>query len=121
MNIIDNVAIVDERMDVLITDIESITRCLYKLEKILNQQQMIESAKEELDKLKDDVPIIRDYRYDYRRIYEYLASKTNKETRKTEIIEQQTVLDAQGFSIDIINECNLYKTTDPTYLEYKKR
>ncbi len=120
MNIIDNVAIVDERMDDLITDIESITRRLYKLEKILNQQQMIESAKEELDKLKDDVPIIRDYRYDYRRIYEYLASKSNKEIRKTEIIEQQTVLDAQGFSIDIINACNLYRTTDPTYLEYKK-
>ena len=40
--------------------------------------------------------------------------------RKEEIVEQQTALDNQGFSIRNINACKEYTSTDSTYLEYKK-
>lgn len=71
-------------------------------------------------KLADVVPIVRKCGSDYKKLYEYVTSKAEKEKRKEEIVEQQTALDNQGFSIRNINACKEYTSTDSTYLEYKK-
>ena len=49
-----------------------------------------------------------------------LTNLLYEEKRKEEIVEQQTALDNQGFSIRNINACKEYTSTDSTYLEYKK-
>ena len=71
-------------------------------------------------KLADVVPIVGKCGSDYKKLYEYVTSKAEKEKRKEEIVEQQTALDNQGFSIRNINACKEYTSTDSTYLEYKK-
>lgn len=120
ISIIDNAVVVDDSMDALITDIQNITRRIIELEKILDRQKLIDKAKTELSALEATVPMVSTCGSDYRRLYEYVVSKAEKEKRKSEIVEQQTTLDGQGFSIRNITACKEYKTTDVTYLEYKK-
>lgn len=120
IDIIDSAVIVDDNMDALINEIQEISKSITDLEKILDCQRMIDKAKYELLELVDVVPMVNKYRADYKKLSEYVFSKTEKEKRKEEIIEQQTVLDNQGFSIGNINACKEYTSTDPTYLEYKR-
>ena len=120
INIIDSAVIVDDSMDTLISEIQMITRRIMELENILDREKLIAKAISELFVLEASVPMITKCGKDYNRLYVYITSKTEKEKRKSEIIEQQTALDRQGFSIRNITACKDYKTTDPTYLEYKK-
>lgn len=120
IDIIDSVVVVDDSMDALISEIQQITRRIIELEKILDRERLIAKAKAELSALEDTVPMIELCGSDYKRLYQYLSSKAEKEKRKAEIVEQQTALDAQGFSIRNITACKEYKTTDSTYLEYKR-
>ncbi|MBR2256474.1 MAG: AAA family ATPase [Blautia sp.] len=120
IDIIDNAVVVDDSMDVLISKIQKVARRIMDLEKMLDREKLIAKAKAELMMLKDKVPMIKKCGTDYKRLYAYLSSKVEKEKRKDEIIEQQTALDQQGFSIRNITACKEYKTTDPTYLEYMK-
>lgn len=120
LDIIDSAVIVDDSMDALISEIQLITRRIIELENILDKERLIAKAKAELSILADTVPMIAKWGTNYNRLYTYLSSKSEKEKRKAEIIEQQTALDQQGFSIKNITACKDYKTTDSTYLEYKK-
>ena len=120
IDIIDNAVVVDDKMDALITEIQELSRRIMELEKILDRQKLIDRAKKELLKLADVVPIVGKCGSDYKKLYEYVTSKAEKEKRKEEIVEQQTALDNQGFSIRNINACKEYTSTDSTYLEYKK-
>ena len=120
IDIIDNAVVIDDKMDALITEIQELSRRIMELEKILDRQKLIDRAKKELLKLADVVPIVRKCGSDYKKLYEYVTSKAEKEKRKEEIVEQQTALDNQGFSIRNINACKEYTSTDSTYLEYKK-
>lgn len=120
IDIIDNAVVVDDKVDALITEIQELSRRIMELEKILDRQKLIDRAKEELLKLADVVPIVGKCGSDYKKLYEYVTSKGEKEKRKEEIVEQQTALDNQGFSIRNINVCKEFTSTDSTYLEYKK-
>ena len=120
IDIIDNTVDANEKMNILISNIEKMTKLIMELEKILDREKLIERAKEELEIIADSVPIVIKSGTDYEKIFRYLISKGEKEKRKTEIIEQQTELDNQGFSLKSINTCKEYKTTDSTYLEFKK-
>lgn len=120
IDIIDSAVAVDDNMNSLITEIQDITKRIIELEKILDRQKLIDKAMSELGTLEDIVPMIEKCGTDYKSLYEYVASKSEMEKRKAEIIEQQTALDSQGFSISNITACQEYKTTDSTYLEYKK-
>lgn len=120
IDIIDNAVVVDAGMDALISDIEKMTKIIMELEKILDREKLIEKAKNELEEIRDTVPMVGKCGTDYGKLYQYLISKDEKEKRKAEIVEQQAALDAQGFSLKNINACKEYKTTDSTYLEYKR-
>lgn len=120
LDIIDNAVIVDDKMDALIDEIQQLSKEIIELEKIINRQHLIEKAKKELNELSNIIPIKEKYNSDYKKLYTYIISKEGKEKRKEEIIEQQSVLDKQGFSINNINACKEYKSTDATYLEYRK-
>ncbi len=120
IDIIDSAVVVDEGMDALISNIETMSKRIMEVEKILDQEKLIDKAKSELEKLKATVPMIAECGHDYNRLRDYLLSKSEKEKRKAEIVEQQFALDAQGFSLKNINACREYKTTNSTYLEYKK-
>lgn len=120
IDIIDNAVVVNDSMDSLISRIQQATSTIRSLEKILDREKLITRAKEELLILEDTVPMVKACAEDYKRLYQYLSSKTEKEKRKTEIVEQQGTLDTQGFSIRNITACKDYQMTDPTYLEFKK-
>lgn len=120
INIIDNAVVVDGKMDALIGEIQELAKRIIELEKILDRQKLIDKAKKELLELVNVVPVVEECGTDYRRLHDYVTSKSEKEKRKEEIIEQQTALDNQGFSIRNINACKEYTSTDSTYLEYKK-
>ena len=120
LDIIDNAAIVDDSMEALITNIQKATKRIMDIEQILDRQRMIDRALIELEEIKETVPMVSSCGSNYRKLYDYFTSKAGKEKRKAEIIEQQAALDSQGFSISNINACRTYKTTDSTYLEYKR-
>ncbi len=120
IDIIDNAVVVDEGMDALISGIEKMTKIIAELEKIIDREKLIEKAKGELAEIEDTVPMVGKCGTDYAKLYQYFISKNEKEKRKTEIVEQQAALDAQGFSLKNINACKEYKTTDSTYLEYRR-
>lgn len=112
--------VIDDKMDALIREIQELSTHIIKLEKILDRQQLIDKAKKELLELETVVPMVEKCGSDYNKLYDYVASRAEKEKRKEEIIEQQTALDNQGFSVKNINACREYTSTDSTYLEYKK-
>ena len=120
IDIIDSAVVVDEGMDALISSIEKISKLIMEVEKILDHERLIDKAKKELAEIADTVPMVEKCGSDYKRLFDYLSSKSDKEKRKAEIVEQQSALDAQGFSLKNINACREYKTTDSTYLEYKR-
>lgn len=120
LNIIDSAVVIDDKMDALISEIQELCTHIIKLEKILDRQQLIDKAKKELLELETVVPMVEKCGSDYNKLYDYVASRAEKEKRKEEIIEQQTALDNQGFSVKNINACREYTSTDSTYLEYKK-
>ena len=120
LNIIDSAVVIDDKMDALIREIQELSTHIIKLEKILDRQQLIDKAKKELLELETVVPMVEKCGSDYNKLYDYVASRAEKEKRKEEIIEQQTALDNQGFSVKNINACREYTSTDSTYLEYKK-
>lgn len=120
LNIIDSAVVIDDKMDALISEIQELSTHIIKLEKILDRQQLIDKAKKELLELEIVVPMVEKCGSDYNRLYDYVTSRAEKEKRKEEIIEQQTALDNQGFSVKNINACREYTSTDSTYLEYKK-
>lgn len=120
VTIIDNAVVVDDKMDALIGEIQELGKRIIELEKILDRQKLIDKAKKELLELTDTVPMVEKCGVDYKKLHDYVTSKNEKEKRKEEIIEQQTTLDNQGFSIRNINACKEYTSTDSTYLEYKK-
>lgn len=120
LNIIDSAVVIDDKMDALISEIQELSTHIIKLEKILDRQQLIDKAKKELLELETVVPMVEKCGSDYNKLYDYVASRAEKEKRKEEIIEQQTALDNQGFSVKNINACREYTSTDSTYLEYKK-
>lgn len=120
VTIIDSAVVVDDKMDALIGEIQELSKRIIELEKILDRQKLIDKAKKELLGLTDTVPMIEKCGADYKKLHDYVTSKNEKEKRKEEIIEQQTALDNQGFSIRNINACKEYTSTDSTYLEYKK-
>lgn len=120
IDIIDSAVVVNDQMEALIADIQTITKCIIDLENVLERQWIIDTARKELSTLKDTVPVISEYGTDFKRLYEYVASKSEKEKRKAELVEQQTTLDSQGFSVRNIDACKSYKTTDTTYLEYQR-
>lgn len=120
IDIIDNAVVVDDNMDALISEIQSTTQRIMELERVLDREGLIEKAKKDLSLLEDSVPMIRKCGTDYKQLSRYVFSKGEKEKRKNEIIEQQGTLNTQGFSIKNITACKDYKTTDATYLEYKK-
>lgn len=120
LDIIDSVVVVDDQMEALIADIHAISKNIADLENVLERQRIIDTAKGELKDLEDVVPVIAEYGADYKRLYEYVSSKAEKEKRKADLVEQQTTLDGQGFSVRNINACKSYKTVDATYLEYKR-
>ena len=119
VNIIDSAVVIDDKMDALISELQKLGMNIIELEKILDRQQLIDKAKKELLELKIVVPMVEKCGSDYNRLYDYVVSRTEKEKRKKEIIEQQTALDNQGFSVRNINACREYTSTDSTYLEYK--
>ena len=119
VNIIDSAVVIDDKMDALISELQKLGMHIIELEKILDRQQLIDKAKKELLELKIVVPMVEKCGSDYNRLYDYVVSRTEKEKRKKEIIEQQTALDNQGFSVRNINACREYTSTDSTYLEYK--
>ena len=119
VNIIDSAVVIDDKMDALISELQKLSMHIIELEKILDRQQLIDKAKKELLELKMVVPMVEKCGSDYNRLYDYVVSRTEKEKRKKEIIEQQTALDNQGFSVRNINACREYTSTDSTYLEYK--
>lgn len=119
IDIIDSAVVVDEGMDTLISSIENISRSIIDVEKILDHDKLIDKAKSELEELEDTIPMVAKCGSDYKLLFDYLSSKSEKEKRKSEIVEQQYTLDAQGFSLKNINACREYKTTNPTYLQYK--
>lgn len=118
LDIIDSAVVVDEGMDSMISEIENMTKEIMELEKILDQEKLIEKAKDELSKISDKVPAINLFGSNYKGLYNYIESKDEKDKRKEEILEQQETLDSQGFSLNSINECKEYKSTNPTYLEF---
>ena len=120
IDIIDSAVVVDEGMDALITSIEKISKLILEVEKILDHERLIDKAKTELAEILDMVPMVETCGSDYKRLFDYLSSKSDKEKRKAEIVEQQCTLDAQGFSLRNINACREYKTTDSTYMEYQR-
>lgn len=120
ITIIDSAVVVDDKMDALISEIQELGKRIIELEKILDRQKLIDKAIKELLGLADVVPMVEKCGTDYIKLYDYVVSKAEKEKRKEEIIEQQTSLDNQGFSIRNINACKEYTSTDSTYLEYKK-
>lgn len=120
IDIIDSAVVVDEKMENLIGEIQELGKRIIKLEKIIDRQKLINKAKRELLELESVVPMVKKCKSDYKKLYEYVISKSEKEKRKDEIIEQQTALDNQGFSLHNINACQEYTSTDSTYLEYKK-
>ena len=119
VNIIDSAVVIDDKMDALISELQKLGMHIIELEKILDRQQLIDKAKKELLELKIVVSMVEKCGSDYNRLYDYVVSRTEKEKRKKEIIEQQTALDNQGFSVRNINACREYTSTDSTYLEYK--
>ena len=120
INIIDNAVVIDSNMDDLISEIETVSKEITELKAIIDREKVITKAKSELEEIADIVPVVEDCGSDYKKLYEYITSKEEKEKRKSEIIEQQSSLDKQGFSIKNINACREYKTSDPTYLEYEE-
>lgn len=120
LTIIDSAIVIDDKMDALISELQKLSKHIIELEKILDRQQLIDKAKKELLELETVVPMVEKCGSDYNRLYDYVISRTEKEKRKEEIIEQQTALDNQGFSVKNINACREYTSTDSTYLEYKK-
>lgn len=120
INIIDNAVVVDDKMDMLIREMQDLDKKIIELEKIIDRQNLIDKAKKELLELTNVVPMVKMCGSNYKRLYEYVISGIEKEKRKEEIIEQQTALDNQGFSIRNISACQEYTSTDPTYLEYKR-
>lgn len=120
IDIIDSAVVVDDSMEALITEIQTVSKRIMELDKILDREKMIQKALAELEQINADVPMIGVCGSDYKRLYNYFASKTEKEKRKAEIVEQQAALDSQGFSLKNITACKEYKSTDPTYLEYKR-
>ena len=120
LDIIDSSVVVDEKMDSMISEIEAKAKLIMNLEKILDRERLIEKAQKELDSLSSTIPVVKQYGMDYKGFNDYLSLKGEKEKRKSEIVEQQSILDSQGFSLKNINACRDYKTTDPTYLEFKK-
>lgn len=120
IDIIDSAVVVDDSMDALITEIQEISKRIMELEKTLDREKMIQKALEELEQISKDVPMIGKCGSDYKCLYNYFISKAEKEKRKAEIVEQQTTLDTQGFSLKNITACKEYKSTDATYLEYKR-
>ena len=120
IDIIDSAVVVDEGMDTLISNIEKISKHIMEIEKILDRERLIDKAKKELSEIADTVPMVKTCGSDYKRLFVYLSSKSEKEKRKAEIVEQQSALDAQGFSLKNINACREYKTNDSTYLEFKR-
>lgn len=119
IDIIDSAVIVDDGMEALITEIQSASKRIIELEIKLDREKLIQKALAELEQISGDVPMIGKSGSDYKSLYNYLASKVEKEKRKAEIIEQQAALDSQGFSLKNITACKEYKSTDSTYLEYK--
>ncbi len=120
IEIIDNLVVVDDSMDFLITEIQDITKQIIQIERILERQKLIDKAIKELEDLKDVIPMVSICRKNYKRLYDYVTSKVEKEKRRSEIVEQQSALDAQGFSLRNITACKEYKFTDSSYLEYKR-
>ena len=120
IDIIDSAVVVDDKMEVLISEIQELGKHIIEVEKILERQKLIDKAKKELLELLDVVPMIEKSGLNYKKLLDYVSSKAENEKRKEEIIEQQTTLDNQGFSIRNINACKEYTSTDSTYLEYKK-
>lgn len=92
----------------LIREIQELSTHIIKLEKILDRQQLIDKAKKELLELETVVPMVEKCGSDYNKLYDYVASRAEKEKRKEEIIEQQTALDNQGFSVKNINACRCF-------------
>lgn len=99
INIIDNAVVVDDKMDMLIREMQDLDKKIIELEKIIDRQNLIDKAKKELLELTNVVPMVKMCGSNYKRLYEYVISGIEKEKRKEEIIEQQTALDNQGFSI----------------------
>ena len=120
IDIIDSAVVVGEKIENLIGEIQELGKRIIELEKIIDRQKLIDKAKRELLELESVVPMVKKCKSDYKKLYEYVISKSEKEKRKDEIIEQQTALDNQGFSLHNINACQEYTSTDSTYLEYKK-
>jgi len=120
LEIIDSEVVVDDGMNELITDIQDITKRLIDIEKILDREKLIKKAKNDLSSISMSVPVVEESNTNYSRIRDYILSKEDKEKRKNEIIEQQSALDRQGFTIKNIQACKEYKNTDPTYREYIK-
>lgn len=117
--IIDSSVIVDDSMDKLISEMQEITKAIIELEAILERESIIEKAKEELVQLGDSIPLISSGA-SYAEILNLILSKGEKEKRKQEIIEQQTALDSQGFSVNNITACREFKNRDASYLRYAK-
>ncbi len=115
---IDEVAVVDDKMAHLIAEIREISEQIKKIETQISREKMIARAHVELEEVQREIPELKEYDGDYREIRNYLESKVEKEIRKREILEQQEVLDRQGFSLDNIAKCKQYKNTNPTYLKF---
>lgn len=120
IDIIDQAVVVDDSIEEMITEIQEVSKQIIEVEKVLDREKLIAKALTELDGLRDTVPMIEKCGTDYKKLYEFIESKKDKEKRKEEIIEQQSTLDAQGFSLKNITACKEYKTSDATYLEYKR-
>lgn len=120
IDIIDQAVVVDDSIEEMISEIQEVSKKIMDVEKILDREKLITKALTEIEALADTVPMIEKCGTDYKKLYEYIESKKDKEKRKEEIIEQQSTLDSQGFSLKNITACKEYKTTDATYLEYKR-
>lgn len=119
IKLIENAVIVDDNIENLILELQEKSKRIIELEAIIDRDDIIKKAKNELAQLSDDVPMVSICGTSYSRLYDYYISKSMKEKRKEEIIEQQATLDAQGFSLKNISACKEYTLVSPAYLEYK--
>jgi len=119
-DLIENSVIVNDAIEKLLLEIRSLDDQIAGVEKVVEREQLIIKSMEVLEQLAETIPMIAQSGKNYHKLHEYMLSKVVREKRKAEIIEQQTALDAQGFSLKNINACREYKASDASYLEYKR-
>ncbi len=120
LQIIDSSVVVDTSIDGLITELENINARIRELEKSLNRETVIDRAMSELELIANTVPMVSECGTDYMALRDYVSSKSSKESRKAEIVEQQIALSAQGFSIKNVNACYEFKSSNSLYLDFMK-